>query len=116
MTYLEKINKLNSIEDLKTIAKTVFNNNKIKTETKKKIASAYHEKRRELYRQYANESSNKLFKNLLFQVNTIARRPHEISSLGKYIYDNRDKFNKIERDILFRSYKFQKKQTKNEKL
>lgn len=107
MTYLEKINNADSIENLKKIGKRLITL-RAKEETKNALIKAYREKRRELYRRYADNSNNTAFKSLLYEVNTIGIRSRsDIASIGKTIYESAE-LNKIERDILFRAYRYQK--------
>lgn len=99
------IQNVSSLMELKEVGKLLVAYN---GKDKEKLIALYRAKRRELERAFVENSTNRLFKQCLYNINTMARHG-AIAQTGKTIYEMaKFNFNKIEKDILFRAYRYQK--------
>lgn len=101
--YLEKISTTNQIENLKELAKEIFESKEILERQKSILFKAYKEKLRVLQGEFIRNTNNELFKVLYY---TIIKAP--VPEVGKLLHLLKDQFNPVERDILFTTYERRK--------
>jgi hypothetical protein len=111
MNYITAINEAITLGGLKAIGAKMVEA-RVSKERKTELVKAYRAKRRELERTFVDASKNTVFKQCLYQINNMVKEDiAHVAKVGKTIYDlvrKTDSLNRLEADILFRAYRYQK--------
>ena len=98
--YLKSIAATEDTEALKGLAKEIYNNEELFYSQKNILLQSYKQKMQEVYRAYVKNSDNRLFKSLFFLIKKIP----PAGEVGVILHELKDKFDRVERDILFQTY------------